>query len=724
MKSYFEPTGRLIMSIGKDLIKDLPAALVELVKNSYDADASNVKITYSKHDKFLELVVEDDGHGMSEDTILTAWMVPSTDYKLKNKMSPKGRVYQGQKGIGRYAVSLLGNKLQLITVKDGTKTTANFNWDDFNSEKKLSDIPIEITSNETDENSGTKLIITNEYDNKLIEQITEKDAIKIEKELSKLLFGVKNFKIIMEYKNFFNDKKLNNCKELSQIDLNDSWHYKLSGKVYSDFSYDLNYRNFYTSESKNFKGNFNDGLVENLSSCGVVNIDYRVYDKDSTGIEVIMNFVNDNKNTNLTKREVMNLLTDQSGISIYRNDFRIRPYGDKGFDWLNLDKKRVQNPRFAIGSEQISGRISIESEINSGLKEKSARDGLYENSNFDTLCRIAVLSLNILERERFNYRHQKSNIDRKKKDVENLLDFSKLEQNINLAIENYYSNLTNSYNDVNKIINYLQNIVEKEIKEMKNEKKEELSEAKENISIYQKHATLGNVISVILHESRKPLGWYNTKLPAMRRKINKYKHNNEISNTIYDSISADIERLSLEAKRMSDFYGRLDPLTSNKRKKRKSVNLKKEFEAVVEIFQSKIDEQKIEIQYEFHKDINLNIVEEDLYMALTNIIENAVFWVSYSKHNNKVIKFRALSKENENIIEIIDNGPGISSEDIIDNLIFIPGYSKKNSVLGENGTGLGLSIAGEAIQRNEGSLEAVDFNDGAYFRIIFKNAEV
>ena len=102
MKSYFEPTGRLIMSIGKDLIKDLPAALVELVKNSYDADASYVKITYIKNEDGLNIIVEDDGHGMSQDTVLNAWMVPSTDYKLKKKNSPKGRVYQGRKGIGRY----------------------------------------------------------------------------------------------------------------------------------------------------------------------------------------------------------------------------------------------------------------------------------------------------------------------------------------------------------------------------------------------------------------------------------------------------------------------------------------------------------------------------------------------------------------------------------------------------------------------------------------------
>ena len=199
MKSYFQPTGRLIMSIGKDLIKDLPAALVELVKNSYDADASYVKITYQKNEKELKIIIEDNGHGMSEDIVLNAWMVPSTDFKLKQKNSPNGRTYQGRKGIGRYAVSLLGNKLELITIKDCSKTIANFDWSEFNSEKKLSEIPIVITTEKTNQANGTKLIIINEYDNSLVDRITEIDSKKVEKELSKLLSNVKDFKIIVNY---------------------------------------------------------------------------------------------------------------------------------------------------------------------------------------------------------------------------------------------------------------------------------------------------------------------------------------------------------------------------------------------------------------------------------------------------------------------------------------------------------------------------------------------
>lgn len=722
MKSYFEPTGRLIMSIGKDLIKDLPAALVELVKNSYDADASYVKITYIKNEDGLIIIVEDDGHGMSQDTVLNAWMVPSTDYKLKKKNSPKGRVYQGRKGIGRYAVSLLGNKLELITTREGMETTACFDWDEFNSEKKLSDIPIFITTSETTNNSGTKLIITNEYENDLADEINEIDSQKVEKELSKLLSNIKDFKIIVSYENFYSDNKKNICKEISQLEFNEAWHYKLSGEIYADFNYELKYSNFYTKEEKEFKGSFIKELPKNSVPCGGISIDYRVYDKDPSGIEVIMNFINGNQNTNLSKTEIKNMLIDKSGISIFRNDFRIRPYGDKGFDWLNLDSKRVQNPSMAIGSEQINGKISIESEEISGLKEKSARDGLYENSNFTTLQRIADLSLNLLEKERFKYRQK--GIKKKPEAIDKLFDFSHVSQNMGKAIDRAYKNLKKSPENTDEHIETLNREISKEIRNLEKEKETEFLEVKETIAIYQKHTTLGNVISVVLHEGRKPLAWYRNKLPAMERKLNSLFDKKEIATTGYNDLYNDVGKLKSEAVRMSNFFARLDPLASNKRKKRKKINAENEIRSVMDIFQTTVEESNIKIDYEMQENITLNLVEEDLYMALTNIIENAIFWVNYSKFDEKIIKISLFTNKGEAVIEIVDNGPGILSEDIKENLLFLPGYSRKNSVMEENGTGLGLSIAGEAIQRNEGTLEAIDSEVGGHFRICLKKAEV
>lgn len=715
MKSYFEPTGRLIMSIGKDLIKDLPAAIVELVKNSYDADASYVKITYLKSENELKIVVEDDGHGMSQDTVLNAWMVPSTDYKLKKKNSPKGRVYQGRKGIGRYAVSLLGNKLELITIKDGLKTMAHFDWDEFNSEKKLSEIPIVITTSETADNSGTKLIITNEYGNVLADEISEIDSQKVEKELSKLLSNVKDFKIIVSYENFYKDDKKNTCKDISQLEFSEVWHYKLSGKIHSDFSYEFAYLNFYTKEERIFKGSFIDELPKGSESCGEISIDYSVYDKDSEGIEVIMNFVNGNQNTKLSKTEIKNMLIDKSGISIFRNDFRIRPYGDKGFDWLNLDSKRVQNPSMSIGSEQINGKIGIESEEISGLKEKSARDGLYENSNFYTLQRIADLSLSLLEKERFKYRQKTKK--KKPEAIDKLFDFSHINQKMGKAVEKAYKNLMESPEKTDEHITILNQELTKEIKNLEKEKETEFLEVKEAIAIYQKHTTLGNVISVVLHEGRKPLSWYTNKIPTIKEYLDNLYRCEELGASSYNKLSNQIKKLSDEAMRMSNFFKRLDPLSSNKRGKCKKTSVKKQINGVIELFEEIAKEKDVNIQYNSVEELYTNIIEEDLYMALTNIVENAMFWVGFSSESLKSIEIISYGDNDKIYIEILDNGLGIPKEDLEDDILFTPGYSGKKRVADDNGTGLGLAIAGEAIQRNNGKLEVIESIKGACFRI-------
>lgn len=135
------------------------------------------------------------------------------------------------------------------------------------------------------------------------------------------------------------------------------------------------------------------------------------------------------------------------------------------------------------------------------------------------------------------------------------------------------------------------------------------------------------------------------------------------------------------------------------------------------MFEEIAKDKDVEIQYNSVEDLYTNIIEEDLYMALTNIVENAMFWVEFSSEPLKSIEIMSYGDDDKIYIEILDNGPGISKEDLEDDILFTPGYSGKKRVSDDNGTGLGLAIAGEAIQRNNGKLEAIEAIKGACFRI-------
>lgn len=716
------------MSIGRDLIKDTPAALVELVKNAYDADASSVYIDYIKEKDKLTIIVKDDGHGMSKDIVVNSWMAPATDYKLKRKKSPKGRTYQGRKGIGRYAASLLGNKLELITINDGIKTTALFDWNRFETAKRLSDIPISIEVENTENQNQTKLIIINDEINtneSEREILSEADVIKIEKELSKLISGRIDFKIKITYKNFFEKQELNTSKWIEQYDSDLVFHYRLIGYVNENFDYQLYYKNSYNGSENEFNGNFKDEIKDfKLTSCGDLLFDYKVYDKDTEGIDLITDFLNDRGNVKpLTNRETKKLLIDNSGISIYRHGFRIRPYGDKGFDWLSLDSQRVQNPTTHIGFEQINGRIEISSEEISGLKEKSARDGLYENENYFTLQKLADISLSKLENERLLYRQNKKKKE-KKDNIEKLFDFSTTSSNIEKQIQTTFEKIESNPQKSKDYFMVLQKNVEKEIDNLEREKQETFEAIKEEVAIYQKHTTLGNVINVVLHEGRKPLSWYKNTIPRLIRSSEKALKNSDLSNGLMKDIIDSLGKLGNEADRLSRLFKRLDPLSSTRRKKARVVNVKSEIKNVFEIFEGLAKEEEINMNLECSDEIELFLVEEDFYMALTNILENSMFWVNYTKEDYKFIS--VLVEKEDNIIEIniLDNGPGVSEEDIKKGIIFVPGYSGKKMVLEQSGTGLGLSIAGEALSRNNGSLEAIKSDNGAHFRIKFVEEEI
>ncbi len=148
---FFAPEARHVLTIGKDLVTDKAGALIELVKNCYDADATRVNITFAYTEEKEEFVIciEDDGHGMTEDDFVNKWMVPSTSNKKKRKSAKFKRSLQGNKGIGRYAVATLGQGLRLETkTEDGAFLSAEVNWNDFaDPSKKLSEVPIRLEVN-------------------------------------------------------------------------------------------------------------------------------------------------------------------------------------------------------------------------------------------------------------------------------------------------------------------------------------------------------------------------------------------------------------------------------------------------------------------------------------------------------------------------------------------------------------------------------------------------
>lgn len=359
--------------------------MTELVKNAHDADASTVTMSFRVAAAEGEIVVHDDGCGMSLETVLGVWMEPGATSKgeLDRRLTLRGRRVLGAKGVGRFAADKLARRLELITRQaDGaTEVRAVFDWDRFDSDSSmLADVRNrwEVIPASTIATHGTVLRMTG-----LRSAWTERMFRRLCTRLARLrppLRGSDDFAIRVESDEFP----------------------EYSGEVRVDFLDRAPYRieAVFDGESSiqvALKGGRSDGHAWNGGEplrCGPARVRIFAFDLETDAIARIG-----------PRMDVRTWLREWSGISVYRDGFRIWPYGEPHDDWLRLDQRRVNNPVVRLSNNQVVGFVEISAEANPGLQDQTNREGLIHGREFDDLRRLLHLVLQLLEAERQTIRH-------------------------------------------------------------------------------------------------------------------------------------------------------------------------------------------------------------------------------------------------------------------------------------------------------------------------------
>jgi len=710
-KYIIRPAGRHILTIGRDLIQNKYAAIVELVKNAYDADSPDVLITFKVPEdrKSLTIVIEDLGLVRTRDSVMNKWMVPSTDDKLIRKTTPKKRTMQGRKGVGRYAASILGNDLLLETVTSGGERTKVYvDWKSFEKAEYLDDVEIFVETTTSDKPSGTILTITG--DSKNLSDWDDAQIKDLEFELKKLKSPFSHglpemaeddlFSIFINFDGFYEQKENNISKKIEPYPIIDLYDYKIAGTIEPDGKSTLVYTN---QKSKN---TIEEKIPFNLSAptaCGKLYFDIRIYDRDKDAIELLIRRgLKDDKGNFVGKLDARRLLNKYNGIGVYRNGFRIRPLGDPEFDWLKLNDKRIQNPSLRIGSNQVIGYVLIQSEELSYLQENAARDGLHDNLAYSRLKEISRDVISELETRRFIYR-KKEGLGRKtlkiEKELEKLFEFDDLKQGVR-------SKLSKSGVD-EKVSAEIIDIISK--KEQENNRVAE--DIRQTVAIYQGQATLGKIINVILHEGRKPLNFFKNQIQNFNFWAKEYKNKNDPETL--EKIIPIIDGMGHNAELFVTLFGRLDPLAAAKRGPKKSFVLLKHIINAFKVFENELKLHNITYKVDCPEDLMFTGWSQDISIILTNLIDNSIYWMVEKKSAQKNIEV-TVSRNGNNFayIDYHDSGPGISPHLIETEIIFEPEFTTK-----QEGMGLGLPIAGEAASRNGLELKAFESNSGAYFRL-------
>jgi signal transduction histidine kinase len=677
------PRARLIGLIGDELISDEPVALVELVKNAYDADADKVIVKFqgenpNKPDK---VVVTDDGSGMSLDTVLNSWFEPGTIAKRKEDKSPgKGRLYQGAKGIGRFASARLAEFLFLESKlpKEKEGVFVLLEWGKFDEDSYLDEISVEYEVRHIpDLKHGTRLTLE-----RLRKEWTTDDYEELHTRLSRLISPFN------EVKDFEVELEIPARPELSGLvappDLILQPKYHLKGSLDDDGSFTgtlfVNKKQIKTFKAQKVGGKDARPL------CGKFGVEIRAWDRDKEGLEPL------GKELGIGIAEMRRTLNGFCGVSIYRDGFRVYPYGQKGNDWLNLDSRSRQNPVQCLANNQIVGAIQLSRETNEELKDRANREGMVLNNEHSALEEWFKEVLKLLEVERYRLRPREDSADA----AQPIFEAFDLGPTVKIVRQELGPShpVTTLISETGKKV------------------KEGVERVQEVFSRLLMSSGLGQMVDIVIHEIGAPLGKINRQLELLQKDIELIK-----DETVQGKVAKKLTQIKPWLEQIYNLRQRLEPQTPAKRGRATTFSVRDEVEDNFNLYESLLTKQGIKKKILApNGDIKVTMSRSSLGQILANLIDNAVFWICREKGEGKggEIEVRIEKVPGGFRLVFSDNGPGVAPEDR--NRIFEPYFTTK-----PNGMGLGLHISrliiepyGKLLLSDEGDLS------GACFEAVFE----
>ncbi|MBI3006038.1 MAG: sensor histidine kinase [Ignavibacteriales bacterium] len=728
------PYARLLTMIGEQLIKNEKVALVEIIKNSYDADADWVQVRFIDFDesegdlmpsKESMVEIEDNGDGMTFDVISDSWMNPASPTKFLAKekgrkfTKRKERVIQGEKGIGRYAVFKLGRSIEIITKsieKNSPEIVVRNDFSEFDEEmisdrgKKGSPIfldeirydyevrndPVEFVEKELDvrgkrekRNHGTIIRIRSvagDWSIRRIEEIAE-DTSKMgypfsEDEIKQdfiVDFVINNVSVMAEdpkseLERLFEKAPLRviNGRYLSA---SQKFSFELNGKE-TDFSIDR------LKENKEFRDYFCEKKtlrIKRKPECGSFSFQFYVFDLTSEAPSKYMLDINEKK------------FVRKHRIYLYRDGIRVYPYGDPSDDWLGIDVLRgTGRAGDYLSNDQTIGYIGITRDGNPYLKDKTNREGLleigYSLSDFRVLIQGLIGLLHV------EYKKYKSSTRSKQ-----IIRAFQL-RDIETHFESLISHLE-SKGDPKSV-----SLVRELLKEYEKERKYllERSEVTEDLAaVGLTVEAASHDLMIMLNKAKKVIDRLISLLDQPTIEKSKLKENLTTLKGQIEFIGYNIEGIQ--------------PLFRSSKRGAQNLNVRAVINNVRRYYEDLLMRHDIKFTIsQKGDDLVVRTNEAVLLQSFMNLLDNSIYWLNTSDKGAKEIQVTINSKRQR--VLFADNGPGVAKENIP--YIFEPFFSTK----GISGRGLGLYIARQLMERNGFSIDYIDSKgvlNGANFLLSF-----
>jgi signal transduction histidine kinase len=667
----FKPRARMLLLLGDQLIRDPAIAVFELVKNAYDADSSQAIVTMKQVDDPVtgEIIVEDSGSGMDFETVTTVWLEPGTDYRASQKEDGDrtrryGRLPLGEKGVGRFAAHKLGRNIHLVTrKKNRPEVVVDIDWTTFEKHRYLADVPVTIREREprrfTGSQTGTRIQITNlrgVWNRGLVRQLARSvssicspfkkegdfEAKLVVREHEDWLEGLLTVNSVLEYALF-----RAHC-QLRGSNLKYSYSFVPYPAMERTIRPRRNRATLQLTSADNKHIDLDDALV------GPIEIDLYIFDRDS---KILSLGVTD-------KKGLREFLDESGGVRVYRDGLRVYDYGERGNDWLNLGGRRVNIPTQRISNNIVIGAVSLDLEksidlkSNTGLIEKTNREGFVENSAFNVFRDAVFFAVTQIEEER--------NIDKTR--IRKAYSSKKLKEPVLADLTELREKI-----DKRRLTKDLGPYVDRIEQDF--------------VAIRQKFlvsASAGLSLSVVIHEVEKGV--------------------QELSRAVdHEKTTPHIKALAKHLAELIEGYGALVRRSGMSRE-----TASKLVEQALFNIEFRLRAHKIDVTNETDEaDFQVKCSRRLVVSTIINLIDNSIWWLDNKwgdvPHKKKIYVGTTKELRNGPAIVIADNGPGFSDPP---EYLIEPFISRK-----PDGMGLGLHLADQVMRAQKGSLEFPEEGD-------------
>lgn len=831
----FNVSARTALLIGRENIANAKGAVIELVKNCYDADSpfsiilidnrfytapeiishhdySRFKKVYENEGRSIENVYDksgesyflvadagseilidferiisslnsiyiiDNGEGMTEALIKKNWMTIGTDNKLQNATTPRNRVKSGAKGIGRFALDKLGEQCELVSIpkSNSMKSAENgvfwtVNWTDFERPETTID---KVNARVEDIKSGDLFENCSEF---FIQYGFDlKEVISRAKKLSSSHSGFDwASDDILEHGTVIRISKLhdiwkdNAVKQLYQDlevlvpprDVEEFSIHILSndnpnsyGEVLSSICDDFDYKlHAYADKNKNvvvsiYREEYDEKIMpreffERTSINKNIFVEgaglKKIYTESYTFSELMPGMVNSTvfdsigsfefilyylkKGTDSINRkrffykyfeasERKQWLEKFGGIKLYRDNFRVRPYGEVGepaFDWLGLGARKASSPAgitkpeggYRVEPENIAGLIKISRLSNIAFQDKSSREGLQESDTLKVFKEIIKNILSKLEDDRSTLARELNIYYNEKyghiKDRDKAIKLAESIASRNKTTDDKQKN-ANSQSS-----NHTEDVLAQTVIDLK----EDLEQQANEISLLRGLASSGIMSAAFSHDYGKIKANLQSRVFTLKSTLDSLVNIQNLTIPDYKNPFILLNTMEATDRKIATWLGFSLGFTRKDKRNRKKICLKQYVERLIDDWRGTFDEVGITPELSSDDDVFTKAFEVDFDSVFINLFTNsmAAFELPSSRRDGNKINISIRSTTSKITITYQDNGPGIPKEIKDPNTIFLPKMTtKRDPHTGEEtGTGLGMWILKKIIEEYKGEV--------------------